>query len=99
MEALSVWEAHGSEVDLLLTDMVMPGGVSGRELAEQLRERKNDLKIIYTTGYSPDAISPNLDLQEGMNFLAKPYHPDKLIQTIRQRLDEPASNPPATSAT
>jgi signal transduction histidine kinase len=94
-EALSVWEAHGSEVDLLLTDMVMPGGVSGRELAEQLRGKKSDLKIIYTTGYSPDAISPDLALQEGMNFLAKPYHPDKLIQIIRQRLDEPAPAPPA----
>jgi FixJ family two-component response regulator len=72
--------------------MIMPGGLSGRELAVQLREKKNNLKIIYTTGYSPDAIGHDLVLNEGMNFLPKPYHPDKLIQTVRQCLDEPPTD-------
>jgi signal transduction histidine kinase len=90
VEALSVWDEHGAVINLLLTDMVMPGGLSGRELAGQLGQKKPGLKIIYTTGYSADAISQTLRLEEGMNFLPKPYHPDKLIQTIRCCLDEPA---------
>ena len=88
VEALTVWAEHGPQINLLLTDMIMPGGLSGRELAVQLREKKNGLKIIYTSGYSPDTISHDLILIEGMNFLPKPYHPDKLIQIVRQCLDE-----------
>ena len=68
--------------------MVMPGGICGRELGEQLRVKKGDLKIIYTSGYSPDAVRQNLRLEEGVNFLAKPYHADHLMQTIRRVLDE-----------
>jgi CheY-like chemotaxis protein len=87
-EALSLWDEHGRETHLLLTDMIMPGGLSGRDLARQLREKKNDLKIIYTTGYSQDAIGQNLGLVDGLNFLAKPYNPDKMLQTVRRCLDE-----------
>jgi len=88
VEALTVWEAHASEIDLLLTDMMMPGGISGRELAEKLLQKKSTLKIIYTTGYSPDTFSQELVLKEGFNFLGKPYHPNKLTETVRRRLDE-----------
>jgi signal transduction histidine kinase len=88
VEALSVWEAHGPEIKLLLTDMIMPGGLSGRELADQLRKRNDRLKIIYTTGYSPEAIGQNLTLIEGVNYLPKPYHPEKLLQMVRRTLDE-----------
>jgi two-component system cell cycle sensor histidine kinase/response regulator CckA len=87
-EALSIWEEHGPEIHLLLTDMVMPGGLSGPDLARQLREKNSDLKIVYTTGYSRDAVGQNLGLREGLNFLAKPYHPDNLRQTVRRGLDE-----------
>jgi signal transduction histidine kinase len=86
-EALAVWKEHGPEINLLLTDMVMPGGMTGWELAEQLRTEKNDLKVIYSSGYNPEAVSQNLPLKEGANFLAKPYHPDKLLRIIRQCLD------------
>jgi signal transduction histidine kinase len=88
VEALFVWDEHGPEIDLLLTDMIMPGGLSGWDLAEQLRGKKDGLKIIYTTGYSPDTISPDVALEEGRNFLAKPYHPDQLLLIIRRCLDE-----------
>lgn len=90
VEALSIWDEHGAEIDLLLTDMVMPEGLSGRELAEKILEKKSDLKVIYTSGYSPDVISHNLTLIDGLNFLAKPYHPDSLLRTIRNCLDKPA---------
>jgi len=89
-EALSVWNEHSAEIDLLLTDMIMPGGLSGRELAEKLLQAKHDLKVIYTTGYSLDAINHNLSLTDGLNFLPKPYYSDKLVQTVRRCLDEPA---------
>jgi FixJ family two-component response regulator len=62
--------------------------LSGRELAGKLRERKNNLKIIYTSGYSPDVVNQNLSPKDEQYFLAKPYHPDKLIQTVRRCLDE-----------
>jgi len=91
-DALLVWNEHGAEIDLLLTDMVMPGGMSGRELATTLLSKKAGLKVTYTTGYSRDAIGHDLALEEGLNFLAKPYHPDHLAQTVRRCLD----NPPPT---
>lgn len=90
MEALSVWEEHGSKIELLLTDMVMPGGLSGRELARRLREKKSNLKVAYTTGYSLDAMANDCALQEDLNFLPKPYSPQKLAQIVRRCLDEPS---------
>ncbi len=87
MEALSMWDEHEAEIDLLLTDMVMPEGLSGRGLAEKLLAKKAGLKVIYTTGYSQDAVGPNLVLEEGLNFLAKPYHPLSLAQAVRRSLD------------
>ncbi len=92
LKALTVWEQHGSEVDLLLTDMVMPDGVNGRELARQLQSKRADLKIIYTSGYSMALESFESELREGWNFLQKPYHPRKLVKTVRERLDEQRVN-------
>ena len=92
-EALSLWNEHGTEIDLLLTDMIMPGGLSGRELAEQLQKKKAGLKVTFTTGYSLDAFGHSLALEEGLNFLAKPYHPHLLAQTVRRCLDEPSPAP------
>src|SRR5262249_13395732 len=54
VEALEVWDRHDGAFDLLLTDMVMPGGVTGRELAERLLADKPELKVIFTSGYSTD---------------------------------------------
>ena len=51
--ALQVWQEHHSHIDLLLTDLIMPGGLTGRELAERLRQQKPALKVILTSGYSP----------------------------------------------
>jgi CheY-like chemotaxis protein len=86
-EALQVVRQQSDHLDLLLTDMVMPGGISGRELAEQILQEQPDLKIIYTSGYSVDLTAPDLALQTGINFLPKPYEPIVLATTIRNRLD------------
>ncbi|MGC3960516.1 MAG: ATP-binding protein [Verrucomicrobiota bacterium] len=87
LEALQVWPNHAAKVDLLLTDMVMPDGVSGRELAQQLRAEKPALKVLFSSGYSTDLVGKNTHLQDGKNFLPKPYNPEKLANTVRKCLD------------
>jgi two-component system cell cycle sensor histidine kinase/response regulator CckA len=87
VEAVKVWEKHKSEIDLLLTDMVMPGGMSGRQLAERLQAEDPDLKVIYTSGYSPGMAGKDIALLEGFNFLAKPYPPSRLALVVRDCLD------------
>ncbi len=87
LEALKVWETCHHEVDLLLTDMVMPQGVSGRELAERLLKENSQLKVIYTSGYSPGMAGKDLALLEGFNFLPKPYPPSRLAEVVRECLD------------
>jgi two-component system cell cycle sensor histidine kinase/response regulator CckA len=87
VDALSVWEKHGEEVNLVLTDMVMPDGLTGRALVEELRGKRPSLKFIYSSGYSPDRAKDNEDLREGVNFLQKPYRTENLARIIRRVLD------------
>jgi signal transduction histidine kinase/CheY-like chemotaxis protein len=87
VEALQVWEQHKDEIDLLLTDMVMPEGISGRQLADRLQKEDPALKVIYTSGYSPGMAGKDIALLEGFNFLAKPYPPSRLTQVVRECLD------------
>jgi len=87
VEALKVWEKHKHEIDLLLTDMVMPEGMSGRQLAERLQAEDPGLKVIYTSGYSPGMAGKDIALLEGFNFLAKPYPPSRLANVVRECLD------------
>ncbi len=89
VKALKVWEEHKDEIDLLLTDMMMPEGVSGRELADQLLLDRPNLKVIYTSGYSLDVVSPEFNIQDTI-FLQKPYHPETLAQTVWDCLNKPA---------
>jgi CheY-like chemotaxis protein len=86
-EALRVWPQHADKIDLLLTDMVMPDGVSGRELAQRLQSAKPDLKVLYSSGYSTELVGRDALLQDGKNFLPKPYNPDKLAHTVRSCLN------------
>ncbi len=86
-EALKVWRAHRSEISLMLTDMMMPEGLSGWELAKRIHQEQPDLKVIYTSGYSVDLFGENRELREGANFLPKPYHPVTLAKAIRDCLD------------
>lgn len=81
-EALIIWEKHGDTIDLLLTDMVMPGGLNGKELAARLAAERPDLRVIYTSGYSMEFQSADLKLEEGVNFLPKPYNPQTLADIL-----------------
>jgi len=85
--ALEVWEQASRPVDLLLTDMVMPGGVMGIELAERLSSQSPRLKVIYTSGYSPGMAGRDTSLLAGRNFLPKPYSIGQLAQFVRECLD------------
>ena len=88
VEAFQVWEQHKENVDLLLTDMVMPEGVTGKQLADKLKNQKPSLKVIYTSGYSLELMGEDMEpLTEGLNFLQKPYRPQILAQTLRNCLD------------
>lgn len=86
-QALEMWEQSREKIHLLLTDLVMPNGMSGVELARKLLENHPELKIVYTSGYSREIAGKNLHLHEGVNFIAKPYYPNKLAQTVRAGLD------------
>jgi len=86
--ALDLWQKSGRAVDLLLTDMVMPGGFMGRELAERLLAQSPGLKVIYTSGYSPGLAGKDISLLEDRNFLPKPYSIRKLAQFVRECLDD-----------
>jgi PAS domain S-box-containing protein len=87
-DALQRWEQQKGDFQLLLTDMVLPGGISGRELASRLQAQKPELKIIYTSGYSLELVGGDYALREGLNYLQKPFYPHVLAQTVRQCLDE-----------
>jgi PAS domain S-box-containing protein len=86
VEALRVWDECNGQVDLLLTDMIMPGGMTGTDLAAELKRRKPALKVIYASGYS--SALTGKDFTQGENiFLAKPYQPNQVAQLIRETLD------------
>ena len=81
---------HGN-FDLVLTDVIMPGGVSGRELADRLRVHRPGLKVIYMSGYTGELAGRGIELREGVNFLQKPFGPTALLACVRSCLDrEPA---------
>ncbi|HWD92790.1 MAG TPA: response regulator [Verrucomicrobiae bacterium] len=86
-EAIEVWKKSPGQVDLLLTDMVMPNGMSGGELAKDLMTRNPKLKIIYTSGYSPEILKQDSILAQGINFLPKPYDLPALLKAVRLCLD------------
>src|SRR5437016_1180384 len=92
-DALEVWAEHRDEIDLLLTDVVMPESISGRQLAHTLILDKPNLKVIFTSGYSSELFGSEFEREKEHLFLAKPYLPDRLAQTVAMHLqsqDAPA---------
>ena len=87
IEALEVWKKNRDKIHLLLTDVVLPGGMSGKDLAEQLLQENPKLKVIYTSGHSAEVAAKGFALEEGVNFLGKPFQTCKLAQAVRRTLD------------
>jgi CheY-like chemotaxis protein len=88
-EALDLWRSHAECIALLLSDIVMPEGVTGRDLAEQLRTQRPALKVIFMSGYSADVIGKDTDFFRRTNslFLQKPVSSRALLEAVRHCLD------------
>jgi DNA-binding NtrC family response regulator len=88
-EALEIWRAHAAEVSLLLTDIRMPGSLTGLELAEQLHREDPGLKIIFMSGYSAEIAVGDTDIlaRLGGCFLEKPCAVRTILETVRRCLD------------
>jgi CheY-like chemotaxis protein len=85
-EALSLASAHHGKIDLLVTDVVMPG-MRGNELAAELRRLRPDLRVLYISGYAEDSASIERALAEGDSFLPKPFTVPDLARRVRALLD------------
>jgi signal transduction histidine kinase/ActR/RegA family two-component response regulator len=86
-EALTLGRQHSGDIHLMLTDVVMPQ-MSGRQLAEQLTPLRRDMKVLYMSGYTDDAIVHHGVLEEGTAFIGKPFTPSALTRKVREVLDE-----------
>jgi two-component system cell cycle sensor histidine kinase/response regulator CckA len=89
-EALRIEQNHHESIHLLLTDVVMPA-MSGRELARRLLERRPDVRVLYTSGYT-DAIVHHGVIESGVAFIQKPFTPTSLLRRLREVLDEQEEN-------
>jgi CheY-like chemotaxis protein len=87
-EALEISERHQGPIHLMVTDVVMPQ-MSGRELAQRLQPIRQDMRVLYMSGYTDDAIVRHGVLGAGMAFLSKPFTPDALALKVREVLDTP----------
>jgi CheY-like chemotaxis protein len=86
-EALRVLQQH-RDIALLLTDIIMPGGMNGRELADRARAARPLLKVLFTSGYTENAIVHQGRLDQGVVLLSKPYTRLELATKVRQVLDK-----------
>ena len=87
--ALEQVRKHHSQIDLLLTDVVMPG-ISGRDLAEQFLRRHPHARVLYTSGYTDDSVLQQGILDQTVAFIQKPFTPMELLQKVRETLDADA---------
>lgn len=92
--ALQAWQAHKPTIELLLTDLIMPDGVTGRELAVRLRDDDPHLPIVYMSGYSNELARGEFELKEGINYLCKPFDLISLAKIVRSSLDRGATVSP-----
>ncbi|MBC7251681.1 MAG: response regulator [Anaerolineae bacterium] len=86
-EAMRVCAEHKGPIHLLVTDVVMPGGMSGRDLAERLASRQPQMKVLYMSGYTDEAIVRHGILEPDVIFLQKPFTPAELTHKVREALE------------
>ena len=82
-QALEIWREKAACIDLVLTDIIMRGGMSGPDLCKEMRQTRPQLKVVYTSGYSAGRSGHDVALWSGPTFVAKPYMPDRLVQAVQ----------------
>ena len=90
-EALKIIASNKGRIDLLLTDLILPR-LSGRELAERIMEQRPEIKCLFMSGYTDDAIVHQGVLDASANFIQKPFMPDGLAHRVREVLDQEKSS-------
>jgi len=86
-DGLRAWNAYDGQIDVVFTDVVMPDGMSGRELADKLLGMQPDLRVIFTSGYTADFAGRELSLKDRQSFLQKPATPKEMLDALRRALD------------
>jgi len=92
-EAAQIWANHKAEINLLFTDVVMPGGVTGKDLADALRAERPNLRVIFCSGFGADIIGPEVVNDPGNYFLAKPFDINRLTSVVREALAATEAGP------
>jgi two-component system, cell cycle sensor histidine kinase and response regulator CckA len=85
--ALAAWDEHKERIDLVLTDMVMPDGMSGLQVAHRILEDCPRMRVIVTSGYSVEVFGKELSQDDRISFLPKPYRLQQLLRTVRTSID------------
>jgi CheY-like chemotaxis protein len=92
--ARQIWQEQLGHFDLLFTDLILPGRMSGSELAELLQLAKPDLRVVYTSGYGGEIVAENLSVEASQGLLKKPFSAGQLAAAVRKSLDERSNHPP-----
>jgi PAS domain S-box-containing protein len=87
VKALEAWTENRDSIQLLLTDVLMPEGMTGRDLAHTILQDNPELKVIYMSGYSAETVDQQFPMKAGAGFLAKPFSSQSLAQAVRECLD------------
>jgi len=91
LEAIGMAAAQGTSIDLLVTDVIMPE-LGGRALAEQLRQTRPGLRVLFMSGYSAEAVQTHGMLAEDAELISKPFTPSQFLERVRAVLDKPVPN-------
>lgn len=97
-EAIAAWQTHSTDIWLLITDIIMPGKLTGWDLAEHFWEERPDLRVIFTSGYAKSFANHQLTSARHSLFLQKPYGPDVFLRAVSSLLATMSLNPPAPPA-
>ena len=92
-QALAIAQQYQQPIELLLTDVLMPGGLSGADVADEVQRMIPGIKVLYMSGYADNQLLAHGVEASARNFIAKPFKPAALIQTIREVIDQAADQP------